>query len=182
MHSTFPLQRQKWLQGETILLKELVLSGPSNSTDGVGAQAISLKPALVGPPGPENEQGNSQQPTPQGVTRAPLNASSNGSFTTSLRRGCHGLIDITVRKVFVLPGLHFLFRSFSLLLLIASLWTAQLTGSQPGLPQHLSARGSSFRMAHLKYSVTQPGSNSVPGPRSWPTVPPPSALLGASSW
>lgn len=48
------------------------------------------------------------------VIRAPLNASSNGSFETSLRRGCHRLIDITVRKVFMLRSLHFLFHSFIL--------------------------------------------------------------------
>lgn len=69
----------------------------------------------------------------------------------------------------MLRGLHFLFRSFSSLLLITSPWIPQRTGSQLGLPQHLSARGSSFRMAHLKCSPTQPGSNSVIGP--WSCLP-----------
>lgn len=40
---------------------------------------------------------------------------------------------------------------------------------QLGLPQHLSARGSSFRMAHLKCSPTQLVSNSMTGP--WSCLP-----------
>lgn len=72
----------------------------------------------------------------------------------------------------MLHSLHFHFRGFSLLLLITSPWTAQSMGSQPGPPQHLSARGSSFRMARLKFSLIQSSSNSVTGPGSWPIFPP----------
>lgn len=76
-----------------------------------------------------NAISSSPLPSAQGVTRAPSNASSNGFFATSLKRGCHGLTDITVRKVFMLRRLHFLFRSFSSLLLITSPWTPQRPGS-----------------------------------------------------
>lgn len=111
-----------------------------------------------------------------------LNASSNGSSAASLRRGCRRLIDITVRKAFTLYRSHFPLRSFSSLLLITSPWTPQSTGTQPGLPQHLSARGSSFGMAHLKCSSAQPGCNSVTGPGRWHTFLLPSASLEASYW
>lgn len=139
------------------------------------AQAICLRPALVGPQPCEGAMPflGAHSPLPWGVTCAPSDASSNGSFETSLRRGCHGLIDITIRKTFVLRSLYFLFRSFSSLLLITSPWAPpppppSIQDQQLGLPQHLSARGSSFRMAHLKCSPTLPSSNSGTGPWSCP--------------
>ena len=97
------------------------------------AQAICLRPALVGPQPCEGAMPflGAHSPLPWGVTCAPSDASSNGSFKTSLRRGCHGLIDITIRKTFVLRSLYFLFRSFSSLLLITSPWAPP-----PPSPQH----------------------------------------------